>query len=69
MKLSLQVADGQSSPSAGEPRASEDLTCDQAAPRETKLREPEDRPEDRAASPHMNVIVKEEEEEEPLCGT
>ncbi|KAF3852608.1 hypothetical protein F7725_005963 [Dissostichus mawsoni] len=55
--------------SQGEPRASEDLTCDKAAPRETKLREPEDRPEDRASSPHMNVIVKEEEEEEPLSGT
>lgn len=36
---------------------------------ENTEREPEDGLEDIASRQHMNVIVKEEEEEEPLCGT
>eukprot|EP00066_Takifugu_rubripes_P021910 XP_011611176.1 PREDICTED: zinc finger protein 845-like [Takifugu rubripes] len=44
-----------------EPPSSETLSC------ESKEKESEDRLEKVAPSPHMNVIVKEEEEEEPLC--
>ena len=69
MKLFLQVSDSQNLPGAVEPHSSEGLNCDKAAQCENKEKEPEDRPEDVASSPHMNVIVKEEEEEEPLCGT
>ncbi len=66
--LFLKVSDSQSLPSAVEPHSSEGLNCDKAAQCENNPREPEDR-QDTATSPHMNVIVKEEEEEEPLCGT
>lgn len=52
-----------------EVQASEDLICDKEAKGENDLREAENKLEDGSASPHMNVIVKEEEEEEPLCGT
>lgn len=62
------MSDSQSLPSAVDLRSSESLNCDKAAQCENNLREPEDRPEDATSSPHMNVIVKEEEEEEPLCG-
>lgn len=63
------MSDSQSLPSAVEPHSSEGLSCDKAPQCENNLREPEDRLENVASSPHMNVIVKEEEEEEPLCGT
>uniref|UniRef100_A0A8C4IC11 Zinc finger protein 865 n=1 Tax=Dicentrarchus labrax TaxID=13489 RepID=A0A8C4IC11_DICLA len=66
---SFVVSDSQSLPSAVEPHSSESLNCDKAAQCESNLREPEDRREDVTPCPHMNVIVKEEEEEEPLCGT
>lgn len=48
---------------ASQPPYSETLS------RENKEKEPDDSPENAAPSPHMNVIVKEEEEEEPLYGT
>ncbi len=63
------MSDSQSLPSAVEPHSSEGLNCDKAAQCENNPREPDDRLENVASSPHMNVIVKEEEEEEPLCGT
>lgn len=63
------MSDSQSLPSAVEPHSSDGLNCDKAAQCENNLREPEGRLENVASSPHMNVIVKEEEEEEPLCGT
>lgn len=69
VKLFLQVADSQSTPSAVEPRSLEGLNCDRTAHCENGEREPQDSLEDAASSPQMNVIVKEEEEEEPLCGT
>lgn len=46
-----------------EPPSSETLSC------ESKEKEPDDSPENATPNPHMNVIVKEEEEEEPLYGT
>lgn len=63
------MSDSQSLPSAVEPHSSDGPNCDRAAQCENREREAEDRLEDIASSPHMNVIVKEEEEEEPLCGT
>lgn len=63
------MADSQSTPSAVEPRSPEGLNCDRTAHCENGEREPQDSLEDVASSPQMNVIVKEEEEEEPLCGT
>ncbi|KAG8014605.1 Lysosomal alpha-glucosidase [Nibea albiflora] len=64
------VSDSQCLPSPVQPPSSESPDCDKSAQcekTEREPREPEDRPEDAASSPHMNVIVKEEEEEEPLC--
>lgn len=63
------MSESQSLSSSVEPHSSEGLNCDKAAQCENNQGEPEDRLEDVAFSPHMNVIVKEEEEEEPLCGT
>lgn len=66
------MSDSQCLPSAAQPLSTESPNCDKSAQcenTEKEPREPEDRPEDAASSPHMNVIVKEEEEEEPLCGT
>lgn len=63
------MSDSPSLPSAVEPHSSEDHSGDKAAQCGNNPREPEDRPEDVTSSPHMNVIVKEEEEEEPLCGS
>lgn len=62
------MCDSQSIPAEVQANSSEGLNCDKAAQSENNLREPEDRQEDLTSSPHMNVIVKEEEEEEPLCG-
>lgn len=63
------MSDSQSLHSVVEPYSSEGLNCDKAAQCENNLGEPEERLEDIVSSPNMNVIVKEEEEEEPLCGT
>ncbi|XP_069545536.1 zinc finger protein 721-like [Brachyistius frenatus] len=63
--ISSEVSD--SRPGAAQPQCSERPNCDKAAQCENHLREPADQPDDTASSPHMNVIVKEEEEEEPLC--
>lgn len=54
--------------SAVDPLSPESLNCDKDAQCEKNLREPEERLEDAPSSPQMNVVVKEEEEEEPLCG-
>lgn len=67
MKLLLQVSDTQSLSVAVEPDSSEGP--DRAARCENTEREPEAGLEDDASRQHMNVIVKEEEEEEALCGT
>lgn len=67
--LFSQVSDSRSTPAEVEAHSSEGLNFDQVAQCENNLREPDDRLEDGTSSPHMNVIVKEEEEEEPLCGT
>lgn len=50
-----------------EPNSPQGLNCDKAVQSEDELKEQEGQP-DVTSSPHMNVIVKEEEEEEPLCG-
>lgn len=63
------MPDSQSLPGAAEPHSSEGLACDKEARCENNTREQEDHKQDATSSPHMNVIVKEEEEEEPLCGT
>lgn len=49
--------------------SSKGVNCGKTDECENYQKHPEDQPEDSASSPHMNVIVKEEEEEEPLCGT
>lgn len=53
---------------AVEPNSSEGLDCDRAARCENNAQEPEGRPQDVVSGPHTNVTVKEEEEEEALCG-
>lgn len=63
------MSDAQSLLSGAEPVSSDGLNCDKAAQCENKQKERIDQSEDTSSSPHMNVIVKEEEEEEPLCGT
>ncbi|KAM6941553.1 uncharacterized protein PEZ65_003549 isoform 1-T1 [Lycodopsis pacificus] len=65
--VSSEVSVSESLPSAVEPPRSEGPNCDKAAECENNPQEPEDRAEDVVSSPLMNVIVKEEEEEEPLC--
>lgn len=67
MKLFLQVSDSQSLSITVEPESSDGPN--RATHCENTAREPEDGLEDIESRQHMNVIVKEEEEEEPLCGT
>lgn len=63
------MSDSQNIPAEVQVHSSEGLSCDKNSQCENNLREPEERLEDGIPSPHMNVIVKEEEEEEPLYGT
>ncbi|KAF3687941.1 Zinc finger protein 26 [Channa argus] len=62
-----EVSDSQSLPTSVEPHSIESLKCDEATQGENNPREPKERLEDALSGPQMNVIVKEEEEEEPLC--
>lgn len=57
----------QSVPCTAEQSSSEGIK--KSAQGENTLKGPVDQPDDMPPTPHMNVIVKEEEEEEPLCGT
>lgn len=65
----FQVSDGWNLPVLAEPASSEGRDFGKAAQCENTLRESEGQMEDLTPIPHMNVIVKEEEDEEPLCGT
>lgn len=69
MKLPLQVSYSPVVPSVAKPLSSDSPACDRADQCGHREGEMENRLEHIASSSLMNVIVKEEEEEEPLCGT
>lgn len=69
MKLYFKVHQSSTHPEAAEPLSSQPPNCTTSPQPDVILKEAEDPSENRIPSPHMNVIVKEEEEEEPLYGT
>ncbi|XP_038142806.1 zinc finger protein 585A-like [Cyprinodon tularosa] len=64
--ISSEVHQSSTHPEAAEPLSSQPPNCTTSPQPEVILKEAEDPSENRIPSPHMNVIVKEEEEEEPL---
>ncbi|KAM9314881.1 uncharacterized protein KZ484_024589 [Pholidichthys leucotaenia] len=63
----VKVSDCQSLPCAAEPPSSDIHNIVQSVHCETNPKETRSQPEDTVSKPSMNIIVKEEEENEPLC--
>lgn len=69
MKLYFKVPESETSPNPAEPTSSERPNCVTSPQPEVTLRTMENPSENHVSTPHVNVIVKQEEEEEPLYGT